>query len=96
MSDISISVTCLTCPGPPINGRLANLSAHGLSIILKCELPTGSVIKVEWGSSEFVGELIYCQPYGNEFLLGLNVENPVYDTKKAAANSKTVTKIPIV
>jgi hypothetical protein len=91
MSDICVHVTCLTDPAPPLKGRLANLSAHGLSVILKSELPAGSLLKVEWGSTEFVGELVYCQPYGSEFLMGLNVENPVYDTKKTATTRKSAT-----
>jgi hypothetical protein len=84
MSDIPITASCLNYPGAPIKGRLANLSAHGLSIILKSELPIGVIVKVEWGSSEFVGELVHCQPHGSEFLMGLNVETPVYDSKKTA------------
>jgi hypothetical protein len=91
ISDIPVKVTCLTSPGPAIKGRLANLSAHGLSVILNCELAPGSVLRVEWGNSEFVGELIHCQSHGKEFLLGLNVETPVYDTKKSASTGKTVT-----
>jgi hypothetical protein len=90
MSDIPVTVTCLTPPGTPIKGRLANLSAHGLSVILSRELPAASAIKVEWGTYEFVGELVYCQPHGKEFLAGLNVETPVYDTKKSTTTSKSL------
>ena len=89
MSDISVLVTCITGATPPLKGRLANLSVHGLSVILKDELFTGTLVKVEWGSTEFVGEIIYCQPYGNEFLLGLNVETPIYDTKKSVNARKS-------
>ncbi len=90
MSDIPVRVTCLTPPGAPIKGRLANLSAHGLSVILSHELPAAAAIKVEWGVYQFVGELVYCQPHGKEFIAGLNVEDPVYDTKKPAATSRSV------
>ncbi len=90
ISDIPVKVTSLTPPGPPIKGRLANLSAHGLSVIVTRELPPASTIKVEWGEYEFIGELIYCQPHGKEFMAGLTVEAPVYDTKKPAAASKSL------
>jgi hypothetical protein len=55
-------------------------------------LPTGSSARIEWGNTEFIGELIYCQPHGkgNEFLAGLNVETPVYDTKNSTASSKSL------
>ncbi len=62
--------------------RLADLSVHGLSLILKEKLPAASLIKVEWGTATFVGELIYCQPHGNEFLAGLKVDDPVYETAR--------------
>jgi hypothetical protein len=55
---------------------------HGLRLILKDKLPVGSSVKVEWKSAIFVGELIYCQPHGREFLAGLKVEDSVYETAK--------------
>jgi hypothetical protein len=92
LTDMPVKVTCLTPPMSPVKGRLANLSAHGLSVILERELPTGSSARIEWGNTEFIGELIYCQPHGkgNEFLAGLNVETPVYDTKNSTASSKSL------
>jgi hypothetical protein len=91
MSDIPVKVTCLTPPGTAMKGRLHNLSAHGLSVIISRQLATGSAIKVEWGSSEFVGELVHCRPHGKEYLAGLTVAPPVYDTKKAIPSSKSLT-----
>ncbi len=90
MSDIPVRITCLTPPGKAIKGRLANLSAHGLSVILNRELPPASTIKVEWGTYEFVCELVYCQPHGKEFIAGLNVEDPVYDTKRPATSTRSL------
>lgn len=90
ISDIPIIVTCLTTPGRPIKGRLANLSAHGLSVILNRELPIPSTVRVEWGNFEFVGELIYCQAHGKEFVAGMNVETPVYDTAKPTTDTKSL------
>ncbi len=87
ISDIPVKVTCLTPPLPPVKGRLANLSAYGLSVIVGKELPHASSIKVEWGGCQFIGELVYCNPHGKEFLAGLNVETPIYETKKPAATS---------
>jgi hypothetical protein len=46
------------------------------------ELSIGSAAKVQWGDIIFVGELIYCKPQGREFLVGLKVEEPVYETAK--------------
>jgi hypothetical protein len=90
MSDIAVKVTCQPPPETAIKGRLANLSAHGLSVIVGCELPTGSSVKVEWGDSEFVGELVYCRSHGKEYLAGIAVETPVYETKNPTSSNKSL------
>jgi hypothetical protein len=81
-TDLSVNVTCHSIPDRTAKARLADLSVHGLSLILKEELPVGSSVKVEWGSAIFEGELIHCQPHGREFLIGLKVEDSVYETAK--------------
>jgi len=87
-TDMTVKVTCLNAPGPSIKGRLANLSAHGLSIILSRTLPEGAAVRVEWGETSFMGELVYCNPHGNEFIAGLKVEEPVYDSGRVAQTEK--------
>jgi len=71
-----------------IKGRLANLSAHGLSLIVPNDLPAGITVKVEWGTSEVTGRIVYCQIYGNEFRAGLQVEDPIYDAAFARNDEK--------
>ncbi len=85
-TDLTVNVTCPELPGSIIKARLADLSVHGLSLILNEELNVGSLLKVEWGNVTFLGELIYCQPHGQEFLVGLKVEDPVYETAKKYAS----------
>jgi hypothetical protein len=77
---------CSDIPGGATKARLANLSVHGLSLILDKKLHVGSLVKVEWGSDAFVGEVVYCQAQGQETLVGLKVENPVYETVKKYAS----------
>jgi hypothetical protein len=57
-----------------------------LSLILDKKLHVGSMVKVEWASATFVGELVYCQPHGKEFLIGLKVDDAVYETAKKYAS----------
>jgi hypothetical protein len=85
-TDLTVNVTCPDLPGSTIKARLADLSVHGLSLIINDELNVGSLLKVEWGTVTFMGELIYCQPHGKEFLVGLKVEDPVYETAKKYAS----------
>jgi len=85
-TDLTATVTCSDLPGGTTKARLANLSVHGLSLILDKKLHIGSLARVEWGSATFVGEVIYCQPHGKEIAVGLKVEDSVYETAKKYAN----------
>lgn len=85
-TDLTVKVTCPDLPGSSSSARLADLSAHGLSLILNRELNVGSSVRVEWGSCTFVGESVYCRPHGREFIVGLKVDDPVYDTARKRAN----------
>jgi hypothetical protein len=84
-TDLTVFATSPDLPDVPIKARLADLSVHGLSLILNKQLRVGSIVRVEWGSANFIGELIHCQPQGKEFLVGLKVEDSVYETAKKYA-----------
>jgi hypothetical protein len=76
-TDMIATITGVDDPGISMSGRLQNLSAHGLSLILPGELPTGIKVNVEWGTFNVRGTLVYCQPYGKEYRAGL--EDSIYD-----------------
>ena len=44
------------------------------------------MVRVEWGTETFMGELVYCQSRGDEFLIGLKVEDSVYETARKQAD----------
>jgi hypothetical protein len=85
-TDLTVQVASADLPGQNAKARLADLSVHGLSLILKDKIPVGSSIKVQWGKVAFIGEVVHCQPHGREFLIGLKVEDSVYETAKKQAN----------
>ena len=85
-TDLTVHVTCLDLPGFTKKARLADLSAHGLSLILEGKLNIGSSVRVEWGNCAFAGKTVYCRPHGREFLVGLEVHESIYDTAKKQAN----------
>jgi len=87
-TDLTAQVTCPELPGSSIKARLADLSIHGLSVILNRELPLGSLVRVEWGQAIFEGELVYCTKHGQEFLIGLKIDDPVYPTTKTPGPSQ--------
>ena len=81
-TDLTVNVGCADLQTGSCKARLADLSVHGLSLILKEKLPVGSIVRVQWGTVTFMGELVYCQPRGQEFLVGLKVEDSVYETAR--------------
>jgi hypothetical protein len=85
-TDLTVNVTCVDLPGGTAKARLANLSVHGLSLILNKKVQVGSLVRVEWGGVTFVGEVVYCQSQAKEILVGLKVEDPVYETAKKYAS----------
>jgi len=85
-TDLTANVVCSDLPGSNAKARLANLSVHGLSLILDKKLSVGSLAKVEWGTVTFVGEVVYCKPHGKEVLVGLKTDDPVYETARKYAS----------
>jgi hypothetical protein len=84
-TDLTANVICSDLPGSNAKARLANLSVHGLSLILNKTLNVGSQAKVEWGTVTFMGEVVYCRQHGKEIIVGLKVDDPVYETAKKNA-----------
>jgi hypothetical protein len=76
--DQQVKITQLEHPYCSFMGTLTNFSAYGVGLLLKQDLPIGCLVKLEWGNTILLGELIYCQPSGNEFVAGLEVEDIVY------------------
>ena len=85
-TDLTANVSCPDLPGGSCKARLSDLSVHGLSLILKEKLPVAALVRVDWGSVTFKGELVYCRSHGKEFLVGLKVDDPVYETARKYAS----------
>jgi hypothetical protein len=85
-TDLTVSVNCRELRSGKCKARLADLSVHGLSLILKEKLPEASVVSVEWGAVKFMGETVYCRSHGQEYLVGLKVEDSVYETARKQAS----------
>ncbi|NLV30414.1 MAG: PilZ domain-containing protein [Acidobacteria bacterium] len=84
-TDLTVNVTCVDPPGSTGRARLSDLSVHGLSLILGEALPEGALVRVDWGDVTFTGELVYCKPQAGGFVVGLKVEDPVYETARKCA-----------
>ncbi len=80
-NDQPVTVTNLEQPGKPLSGRLVNFSASGIRFLLTCALQPGSMVKVEWGGTLLLGEIIYCAQDGPEYAVGLELEDALYETE---------------
>ena len=82
-ADEGVRIICLTQPRDTFAGRLENISPFGVRLACPRNLPVGSLIKVELDEAILLGEVIYCQSQGQEYLTGLEVEEIVYQAELA-------------
>ena len=79
-----VTVTNLEKPGCVLPGKLANFSAKGIQLILEENLQPGAMVKVEWGGTILLGEIMYCARQGLQYAAGLELEDALYDTETLA------------
>ncbi len=78
-----VRVLCLEQSNEAFAGRLKNFSSYGVRLNCPKSLSAGSLIKVEWGEAILLGEVVYCQSQGDEFVAGVEVEEIVYRAELA-------------
>lgn len=89
-TDMIATVTGIDEPEISCKGRLANVSAHGLSLILSDSIPSGIAVKVQWGTSLVIGQLLYCELYKDEYRAGVQVQDPIYDSAHTLKKDQTL------
>ncbi len=82
--DQPVTITDLEQPDILMHGHLANFSAKGIRLTLQLFLKPGTMVKVEWGGTILLGEIMYCTPQGAEFAAGLELEDALYETETLA------------
>ncbi len=87
--DQPVTIKNLEHPGPLMPGRLVDFSAQGTRLILEQHLQPGTLIKVEWGGTMLLGEVVYCQAHGAEFAVGLELEDALYEIQGLASLIET-------
>lgn len=76
--DQTVTLTELEGPAPPTIGRLANVSATGVAVVVGREYEAGTVLRLECGQTQLFGTVVHCTPAGREFSLGIELEDAVY------------------
>ena len=90
--DQPVTVKNLENPGMPLLGRLVNFSAKGTRLILEGGIDPGTMVKVEWGGTVLLGEIIYCWAEGSEFAVGLELEDVLYEQEMIASMAQAWTE----
>ncbi len=84
-----VTVTNLDRAGMPLLGHLVNFSATGTRLILDQEIRPGAMVKIEWGGTILLGEIIYCFQQGKEFAVGLELEDALYEREMVASMAES-------
>ena len=57
-------------------------------MLLTREVQPGTMVKVEFGGTILLGEIIYCTPQGQDFAAGLELEDALYSTEMLESMSE--------
>jgi len=60
---------------------LSNLSGRGLRVIVDAPVPVDSAVRVDLEDSIILGEVCYCEPFGDQWALGLEMEQALSDLR---------------
>jgi hypothetical protein len=55
-----------------------------MGLLIDREVPLGAAVKVEWSQTLLLGEVCYCRPEGEGFVVGLQLEHALYTTAELA------------
>jgi hypothetical protein len=55
--------------------QIADISGHGMALLLPSPVPPGSAIKIEFGDALVLGEISYCTPRDGGYRAGLVVKH---------------------
>lgn len=57
------------------------MSGRGLRLLTTKALAPGTLVRVDWNRTMFLGEVCYAQPQGSGFALGLRLEHSLLHTE---------------
>lgn len=60
---------------------LSNVSGRGLRVVLDAPVPLDAAVRVDLDDSIILGEVCYCEPWGTQWALGLEMEQSLSDLR---------------
>lgn len=65
-------------------GNVVNLSGTGMRLIVNGAIPQGTAVKLELEERLLLAEVCYCEPMGDDYAVGLNLEQSLVHTQELA------------
>ena len=72
--DQMICVTVLGANSFPMQGTAADLSGRGIRIVVPARIAVGDPLRIDFEDVLLLGEVCYCQPYGRDFMIGVQLD----------------------
>ncbi len=79
-----VSLVVLTGQEHELTGHVVNISQSGLRLLVRQPVAAGAAVKVEYEDTLLLGEAVYCYPAGDQFAVGLALEQALYGTGELA------------
>ena len=74
-----VKLTVLGDSPMEMEGYLSNISGRGLRMTLSEAIPVNAAIRVDVDNSMLLGEVCYCEPFGGQWAVGLEMEQSLSD-----------------
>ena len=79
------TVTVFGMDDPVLFGTINNVGEGGAQLIVGRRIAPSSLVKIEYGDSFLLGEVIYCQQDDSGWLAGLRIEHGLFGLTALAA-----------
>jgi hypothetical protein len=83
-TDQPVMITVLPGGQTAFPGCIVNVSGRGLQLKMPCRVSPEDFLKVTWGETMLLTEVCYCEPAGQEYIAGVNVEHALYNLAQLA------------
>lgn len=73
---------------PRVRMHILNMSRNGMRIVLDDAMEPGATVEVETADALFLGEVVYCEPLGNGFVMGVEVKHALMGVPQLQAQAR--------
>jgi hypothetical protein len=74
----TVQVTILGASDVLAIGRVEEISARGMRLLVDCRVEPGSKVQIDSGDTSLAGNVRYCRTEDRGFVIGLQLEAPTF------------------